>query len=129
MFYPIYVHPGDETHAHGATIPDFPGCFSAADRWEELPAMIQEAVETWCEGEPMELPSPTPLEELARQEEFTGGFWMMVDIDLGRIRPKSVRLNISLPEPLVQRIDDYARTHHMSRSGFLAKAAQEALVR
>jgi len=31
MLYPVYVHLGDETHAHGVTIPDFPGCFSAAD--------------------------------------------------------------------------------------------------
>nr|WP_295580638.1 type II toxin-antitoxin system HicB family antitoxin [uncultured Lamprocystis sp.] len=30
MLYPVYVHPGDADHAHGVTIPDFPGCFSAA---------------------------------------------------------------------------------------------------
>ena len=33
MLYPVYVHPGDESHAHGVTFPDFPGCFSAADEW------------------------------------------------------------------------------------------------
>ncbi len=27
MLYPVYVHMGDEDHAHGITIPDFPGCF------------------------------------------------------------------------------------------------------
>lgn len=43
MLYPVYIHVGDETHAHGVIFPDFPGCFAAADTWEELPAMIQEA--------------------------------------------------------------------------------------
>jgi metal-responsive CopG/Arc/MetJ family transcriptional regulator len=38
-----------------------------------------------------------------------------------------VRINISLPDLLVRRIDAYAKAHHMSRSGFLAKAAEEAM--
>jgi len=32
-------------------------------------------------------------------------------------------LNVSLPEGLVKRIDAYAKAHHLSRSGFMAKAA------
>lgn len=31
MLYPIYVHMGDDKHAHGIVFPDFSGCFSAAD--------------------------------------------------------------------------------------------------
>ncbi|WP_177313672.1 type II toxin-antitoxin system HicB family antitoxin, partial [Marinobacter gelidimuriae] len=31
--------------AHGAEVPDFPGCFSAADSWDELAGNIQEAIE------------------------------------------------------------------------------------
>ncbi|MBF0296777.1 MAG: type II toxin-antitoxin system HicB family antitoxin [Magnetococcales bacterium] len=127
MLYPVYVHPGDQGHAHGVTIPDFPGCFSAADRWEEIPAMVQEAAEVHFDGEAMEIPSPTPLELLTPLEEYQGGVWMLVDIDTARIRPKALRLNISLPEPLVRRIDDYAKAHHLSRSGFLARAAETAL--
>jgi predicted RNase H-like HicB family nuclease len=67
MLYPVYVHMGDARHAHGVTIPDFPGCFSAADDWAALPAQVQEAVEV------------------------------------------------------------YAKAHHLSRSGFLARVASEAL--
>ena len=40
MLYPVYVHLGDAKHAHGVTFPDFPGCFSAADGWNDLPAAI-----------------------------------------------------------------------------------------
>jgi predicted RNase H-like HicB family nuclease len=127
MLYPVYVHPGDATHAHGVIIPDLPGCFSAADRWEDLPGKIQEAVELYFEEEPLAVPPPTPLEDLARNPEYSGGVWLLTEIDLERVRPRSVRLNISLPETLLRRIDDYARSRHMSRSGFLAMAATEAM--
>ena len=36
MLEPADAHIRDEQHAHGVTIPDFPGCFSAADEWEEF---------------------------------------------------------------------------------------------
>ena len=58
MLYPVYVHPGDEAHAHGITIPDFPGCFSAADSWEELPSMIQEAAEVVAAAHTVIRPGP-----------------------------------------------------------------------
>ena len=127
MLYPVYVHPGDERHAHGVTFPDFPGCFSAADEWADLPRLIQEAVEVYFEGEAGEVPPPTPLEVLARDPAYTDGIWLLVDIDLERINPRRVRLNVSLPAPLVARIDRYAAAHHLSRSGFLAQAAEQRL--
>jgi predicted RNase H-like HicB family nuclease len=127
MLYPVYVHPGDERHAHGVTFPDFPGCFSAADDWADLPRLIQEAVEVYFEGEAGEVPPPTPLEVLARDPAYTDGTWLLVDIDLERVNPRRVRLNVSLPAALVARIDRYAAAHHLSRSGFLAQAAEQRL--
>jgi predicted RNase H-like HicB family nuclease len=127
MLYPVYVHLGDENHAHGVTFPDFPGCFSAADDWADLPRLIQEAVEVYFEGEAGVIPPPTPLEVLARDPVYAGGTWLLVDIDLERINPRRVRLNVSLPAPLVARIDRYAAAHHLSRSGFLAQAAEQHL--
>lgn len=127
MLYPVYVHVGNENEAHGVTFPDFPGCFSAADEWADLPAAIQEAVEAHFHGEPESVPAPTPLDRLVKDPEYQGGVWLLADIDLSRIETKPVRLNISLPSKLVQQIDAYASAHHMTRSGFLAKAAQQAM--
>jgi predicted RNase H-like HicB family nuclease len=127
MLYPVYIHPGDDRHAHGVTIPDLPGCFSAADVWDELPTKIQEAVEVYFQGEAMELPVPTPLDQLTQDPEYQGGIWMLADIDISTLDTKPVRLNISLPGGLVKRIDSYAKRHHMSRSGFVAKAALTAI--
>jgi len=106
MRYPIYVHLGDAQHALGVTIPDFPGCFSAADDSAELSAQVQEAVEVYCEGEELVIPPPTPLDALADHVHYQGGVWLLVDIDLGRLHPKAIRLNISLPGSLVRSIDD-----------------------
>lgn len=127
MLYPVYVHLGDEKHAHGVVMPDFPGCFSGADEWEDLPRRIQEAVEVYFEGEDLEIPAPTPLEQVARDPEYRDGVWMLVEIDLTKVSTKSVRVNISLPANLISKIDSYAQSHHMSRSGFIAHAAEEVL--
>ncbi|MBT4836650.1 MAG: type II toxin-antitoxin system HicB family antitoxin [Methylococcales bacterium] len=127
MLYPAYIHSGNYNETHGATIPDFPGCFSAADNINDLPVKIQEAVELYCEGESMELPAPTDLSELISNTDYENGVWLMVDIDTKKINTKSVRINISLPEALVTKIDDYASRNHLSRSGFLAKAAEGVL--
>lgn len=126
MLYPVYVHK-DEGSAYGITFPDFPGCFSAADSVEELPQMIQEAVETHFEGEAIDIPKPSDLEVLKDNPEYVGGVWLLAEIDLNRISTRSMRLNISLPVALVNRIDSYASRHHMSRSRFLAMAAEKSI--
>lgn len=127
MIYAAYVHPGDADHAHGVTLPNFPGCFSAADNWEEIPVKVQEGIELYFEGEELEIPEPTPLAELQKDPVYEDGVWLLLDLDLTRIRPKAKRVNVTLPEPLLARIDAYARSHRMSRSGFLAAAAVRAM--
>jgi predicted RNase H-like HicB family nuclease len=95
MLYPIYVHLGDHEHAHGVTVPDFPGCFSAADNWDDLPSMVQEAIEVYCDGEDMRLPEPSSLEQLMQNKDYQNGIWIMLDIDVSRLHKKSVHLNVS----------------------------------
>jgi len=127
VLYPIYVHLGDETHAHGVTFPDFPGCFAAADEIEGIPAAIREAVHAHFGADEDPIPAPSALETLAKDPEYTGGVWMLADIDLAPLRSQPVRLNISLPKTLVERIDAAAERRHQTRSGFLAAAATRAL--
>jgi len=127
MLYPIYVQVGDEKHAHGIEFPDFPGCFSAADDWQEINRTAQEAVECHMAGENLPVPAPTALEKLAADPRYQGGVWMLVEIDTKRIDSTPQRVNISLPGSLLTQIDEYAQSHHLSRSGFLAKAAVEAM--
>lgn len=128
MLYPVYVHK-DKGSAYGLTFPDFPGCFSAADTLADIPRMAQEAVEVHFAGEDFGIPEPSAPERWEGDERFTGGYWLLLDIDLAKISTKPVRLNVSLPQNLVVLIDAFASEHHMSRSGFLAQAAKQAIAR
>lgn len=126
MLYPIYVHKDDDT-AYGATFPDFPGCFAASDTLQELPSAAQEAVEAHFGIDNDPIPAPSSPTDWAADPEYQGGFWMLVDIDLSKVRDRSVRLNISFPESLVPRVDAYAKQRGMSRSAFLAIAAEHEM--
>lgn len=126
MLYPIYVHK-DDGSAYGATFPDFPGCFAAADDLQSLPSAAQEAAEAHFGGDDDLLPAPSSPERWASEQEFTGGFWMLVEVDLAKVRAKAIRLNISLNEGLVQRIDAAAKARGQSRSAFLATAAEREM--
>ena len=90
--------------------------------------MCQEAVEAHFAGEvATSVPPPSRLQDLQANPEYSGGVWMLAEIDLNKIQAAPMRLNISLPANLVQSIDRYADSHGMTRSGFLAKAAKMAM--
>ncbi|BEV15047.1 type II toxin-antitoxin system HicB family antitoxin [Herbaspirillum sp. DW155] len=126
MLYPLYVHK-DPDSAYGAAFPDFPGCFAGSDELQHLPAAAQEAVEAHFHGQAEPIPAPSAPEDWADDERFQGGYWMLVEIDLSRVNAKSVRLNVSLPQNLVARIDSVAQARRMSRSAFLALAAEHEM--
>jgi len=126
MLYPIYVHK-DADSAYGAAFPDFPGCFTGADKLQDLPAAAQEAVEAHFHGETKPIPHPSVPEDWASNKQFQGGYWMLVEIDLSRVNAKAVRLNVSLPQGLLARIDAVAQARRMSRSAFLALAAEHEM--
>ncbi len=128
MLYPIYVHK-DAGSAYGAAFPDFPGCFTAADDLQDLPAAALEAVQAHFGADDNPIPEASAPDQWASNPDYQGGFWMLVDVDLAKVRAKAVRLNISLPESLVPRLDAAAKARNQSRSAFLAAAAEREMVR
>ena len=75
------------------------------------------------------MPPPTPPEVLAAEGRFQGGLWLLAEVDLSRIDIRPVRLSVSLPANLVQRIKAWEIEHQMIQSGLLAQAAQAAMRR
>ncbi|HEU0196183.1 MAG TPA: type II toxin-antitoxin system HicB family antitoxin [Nevskiaceae bacterium] len=126
MLYPLYVN-HDPGTCYGGTFPDIPGCFTAADEIADLPRMAQEAVEVHFDGEAMDVPAPSDITRWKDDPDYQSGFWLLVDIDLARVNAKPLRLNVSMPQRLVQGIDRYTKAHGMTRSGFLADAARRAM--
>ena len=123
MNYIAIIHKEEGT-AYGVTLPDFPGCFSAADSLEDVPRNIQEAVELWAEGEEVEPPVPSSFEDVAQSEAAQGGMLMLVDINFDFLDQKVVPVNLSMPVYMRNRIDRAARERGQTRSAFLVQAAQ-----
>jgi hypothetical protein len=70
------------------------------------------------------LPVGTTIDRWINDEEFQGGVWAFIDIDLSQISGKAKRINITMPERVLSLIDLYAKNHSIkNRSSFLADAA------
>ncbi len=132
MLYPIAILPGDNAHAWGVEVPDLPGCFSAGDDLDEAMAKAREAIEGHLEllaEEGAPIPVARKVTFHAENPHYAGCTWALADIDVTRYMGKAEKLNITLPGYLLNRIDEYVRTHpeQKSRSGFLAAAALRVL--
>ena len=130
MRYPIAIEPGDAKHAYGVVVPDLPGCFSAGDTLDEAIANTPEAIALWLEevverGEVA--PAAKPFETHRKNPEFKDWIWAMVEVDLSRLTDKAERINVTLPSRLLARVDARVKETGDTRSGFLARAAMEAL--
>jgi predicted RNase H-like HicB family nuclease len=133
MWFPIAIELGDAKHAYGVIVPDLPGCFSAGDTMEEAIANAEEAILLHLEDDfapgNARVPSVSTLADLQSRKEYQGFAWGVVDVDLGKLSARSLRVNITVPERLLNTIDEYAERHGESRSAFLTRAALEAMAK
>lgn len=132
MRYPIAIEIGNDQNAYGVVVPDLPGCFSAGDTLDEAIANAEEAILLYLEDavdEGRAPPAPSRLETLRASRDYAGWTWAVVDVDLAKLSNKATRVNITLPDRLLNSIDNYAQKHGETRSGFLARAAMEAMSR
>lgn len=128
MLYPAYVEIGNETTAYGAVLPDFDYLATACDNEEDLPKSVQDAVETYFLDEDYPLPKPSSLASVKNDDFFDyDGVWVMFDINTSKLSAKSKRFNATLPENLLNDIDNYVAKQGISRSGFLAEASRSYL--
>ncbi len=127
MKYSIVVHK-DSQSDYSVSIPDLPGCFSAGSTVEEAYAMAKEAIECHIEGMLLDgeaIPSSHSIEKHQSNPVYRDGVWGLIDIDLSKLSLKSKRINITLPEYLLNTVDVYAKKHGETRSGLLAHAVNE----
>ena len=126
MLFPVVIHK-DVDSCFSVTIPDMPGCFTAGETMLEAVSNVQQAAECHYYGE-ADLPMPSDLEQLIHKPDYRDGVWVMVDIDLSCLQVKAKRVNITIPENLLSRIDRYVSAHHLTRSGLLAQAASQYML-
>ncbi|HEX2800717.1 MAG TPA: type II toxin-antitoxin system HicB family antitoxin [Phenylobacterium sp.] len=117
----------DPDRDYGVSFPDFPGCISAGPTLDEARSMAAEALAFHVEGmmeDGEAIPEPSSLEAVMRDAENRDGVAILVDLPQA---PKIVRVNITLPDDALREIDAYAEAQGYTRSGFLLKAARQAL--
>ncbi|MBA2648074.1 MAG: type II toxin-antitoxin system HicB family antitoxin [Legionella sp.] len=126
MRYPVVIHKDDHSD-FGVSVPDIPGCYSAGSTYDEALTNVIEAIECHLEGLLIDNESisvGTTIDHWINDEEFQGGVWAFIDIDLSQISGKAKRINITMPERVLSLIDLYAKNHAIkNRSSFLADAA------
>ena len=129
MRFPVVLHTDDGVR-FGVTVPDLPGCFSTGNTFDEALDSVAEAIDLHLEGiveSGGEVPTPRPIATHRTNPDFAEGVWATVDVDVTRFDGRAEKVNITLPRRLLSKIDEYARSHGMTRSGLLAEAARQVM--
>ncbi|WP_105414906.1 MULTISPECIES: type II toxin-antitoxin system HicB family antitoxin [Neorhizobium] len=120
----------DAESDYGVSFPDFPGVVTAGATLDEARHMAEEALALHVEGmveDGETIPEPSSLESVMADPDNRDGVAILVT--LKSQTAKAVRINITLPEDVLERIDRFAADHGLSRSGFLARAASHEIER
>lgn len=131
MNYPVVLHK-DPDSDYGVIVPDLPGCFSAGTTIDEALTMAKEAIELHLEGlvaEGQAIPSAGAIDQHQRDPDYRGGMWAVVSIDPAGLRLKAKRINITVPERVLDAVDRFAQRQGRTRSGLLVEAVTEYIGR
>ena len=116
----------DKNSDYGVEFPDLPGCISAGSTLEEARQMAEEALAAqaaFLREDGDEVPAPSALDVIARQPEMKGAVPFMVE--LKEPSDKAIRINITVPERVLNLIDEAAGPLGGNRSAFMVGAAEE----
>ncbi|WP_027191761.1 type II toxin-antitoxin system HicB family antitoxin [Fundidesulfovibrio putealis] len=125
MFFPAAIFI-EEGKAYGVTLPDIPGCNTAGDTLEEALGNVQEAVELLLEDASRK-PASAGLEAYKDDPLYKDAVWAMVNVDLGFLDERTVRVNVSFPAGTLEEIDKAAKGRGLTRSAFLTRAARHEM--
>ena len=129
MKFTVVLHTDDGIR-YGVTVPDLPGCFSAGEGIDDALSSVQEAIDlhvgTYIE-DGTDIPTRAPIATHQANPDYANGVWAVVDVPVEKYLGPAEKINITVPRLLLSRIDEYARAHGATRSGFLAQAARAAM--
>lgn len=118
---------------YGVTFPDAPGCTSAGHTLEEAARNAVEALRDWVEVTEeagVKVAPPRTLDEVLAdadvKADLSAGSVIAV-VPLVARRGRTQRVQVTMDEGTLTAIDEAARKTGETRSGFLARAAMEAI--
>ena len=117
----------DPGSAYGVRFPEVPGCYSAADSFDDIVPNAIEALSLFFEdGEPAPPRGIEAVREQVAGSIAEGAVLMM--IPYVRHRKRVVRVNLSLEKGFLDTLDEAARMRGMTRSAFVQKAATREIL-
>jgi len=119
----------DPNSDFGVSFPDFPGCVSAGSTLDEAKDMAQEALALHIDGmreDGETIPTPSDFEALVEDPEYSDAVAFLI-VSVPDLKAKAVRINVTIPEDTLRKIDTVAKRKGMSRSSFLVHAAKSAM--
>lgn len=129
MKFIVVLHT-DDGERFGVTVPDLAGCFSGGDSLDDALESVREAIDLHVETlieDGVAIPAATSLTAHQANPDYAGGVWAVVDVPVEKYLGPAEKINITVPRLVLARIDEYARKHGQSRSGFLVEAARTAM--
>jgi len=125
------IYPAKINQEHGTefrlTFPDLPGCKTSGSTVEEVMKNAQQAIADHLSilaeyGEP--IPHASSIDVHLNNQLETNCTWALIEFDILPYLGKSHKINVTLPELLIKRIDDRVSKSeiHKTRSGFIASA-------
>ena len=111
-------------------------CYSAADTEKQISLMATDAItmtieEMSLDGVALNTIVDKGVIAYQQDSEYSDyDAWLMLDVDVSKLEGKPKRINISIPDVLIQRIDDYVKHsagRYKDRSDFLANAARNEM--
>ncbi len=110
----------------GVSFPDFAGCVTAGSTLQEARVNAVEALALHVKGmieDGESLPEPSTLDEVMEDDDFKDGVAFIVGLEMP---DKVVRVNITVTESDLKKIDTAAKKNGMNRSSFLVQNALRA---
>ena len=131
MIFPAKITRSVSDHLE-MCFPDLPGCSVRGASVDEVMKMAQQAIADHLSilaeyGEA--IPNASTIDEHLTGNNEGILSWAIVEFDIIPYLGKSHKINVTLPELLIKRIDDRVSKSetHKTRSGFIASACLEQL--
>jgi predicted RNase H-like HicB family nuclease len=121
----------EEDGVYGVSFPDFPGAITTGSNPDEALAKAAEVLAFHVEGlaEDGDVPAPRTLAQLKTDPAFVRDAKDATVAFVPYSPPtKSVRVNMTFDEGLLDRVDKVATAMGETRSGFFAKAARARMM-
>ena len=117
----------DPGSAYGVRFPEVPGCYSAADSFDDIVPNAIEALSLFFEGSEPVLPRGLEAVRERVADDIARGAVLMM-IPYVQDRKRVVRVNLSLEKGFLDTLDEAARMRGMTRSAFVQKAAEREIL-